>query len=273
MRIATTRGSIRAALAVSALAVAMSPGAAYAAATYCSDVGGNTDGLELTDVTFGVPASSAESADDCYGVLTSNGPSEAEVNALAWSTGASDFELAAKYNKGGVDNESVNLGGITFTLTAGDDPGAYALSWTADASVGTAPDFPFISDVVIAVKQGAAAAGGGSALYLFEDILFSFGPCVANTSCGGGVFTVAFGPGENAYSHISAFIGNPATTTTTSTTTTTTTTSGTTTGGTTTTTSGGSSGGTIPEPGSPLALMGLGAALLFLTKRRKLATS
>lgn len=128
---------------------------AHSATSYCS--AGNTDGLAVTDVTYGInyPIPPISNASDCYGVVGGNDTVGA-VNGLTWGGG---YTLLDK-------SDSVfgaTLLGLSWTLapTAAATSGTYSLS--TSSPILPAQYFDFV--VVLKASNGWAA-------YYFDEALF-----------------------------------------------------------------------------------------------------
>ena len=159
---------------------------AQAATSYCSAMGGNTDGLKVTDVTYGAnfPNPPISAATDCYGVVSGT-DSLAEINALTWASGGS-FTLLDK-------TDSVvgpSLLGLTWTLAATEGQvGTYTLS--TNTPIVPAQFFDFV--VVLKASTSYAA-------YFFDEARFD--------GTGGGAWTIQFTNGGGltpALSHMSIY--------------------------------------------------------------------
>lgn len=126
------------------------------AANYCSDVGGNADGLTLSDVTL-----NGGDASDCYGVVEDN-DDLAAINALAWG----DFDIQVKDDSpGGAGDGTGSLGGLSFALSSDAGTGG---DWTLDITDTNGSDplnLPAFLDIVAVVKAGPKYAA-----YFFDDI-------------------------------------------------------------------------------------------------------
>lgn len=158
---------------LAATALMVSAGVTPARAdTLCSAPGDHPDGLDVSDMQFGVPGTSQADADDCYGVLdTGMGANPATelgfVNDV-WDTAGTDpFIFLNKQNEGGANEAGDPLSGITFTLAnVVEDPNianlwTFTLTWDPDEA-------DFVIDFVFLIKAGSGE--GSNALYLFEDI-------------------------------------------------------------------------------------------------------
>jgi hypothetical protein len=168
--------------------------AAHAVPSYCSAVGGNTDGLLVSDVTYSVTGVAPfNNASDCYGVEAGN------INSgdAAFVDGIFGPSFQYADASDAASGTATLFGGdFTFTLTAGTGTsGLYTLS-ASDDNGAALPNFPISLDFVIGVK-----AGDEFALYLFDDAVFD--------GSGGGEWTVTFtnaGGQIPDLSHLIAFV-------------------------------------------------------------------
>lgn len=166
---------------------------AHAAPSYCS---GNTDGLSLSDMTYGVdgPAGSTSNATDCYGKieaghLGSNGGnttasiinqlwgSQASLDKQVWGTG--DFVELVKKNTGETGPGNTVLG---YTWSLDGSLAATSGIWTLTAS--PLDGLPMYFDFV-----GVLKGSNASAAYLFDEAPFD--------GSSGGSWTISF-PGPSA---------------------------------------------------------------------------
>lgn len=161
--------------------------AAYAA-TFCSDVGGNQDGLQTSDMTF-----EGSNSDDCYGLGVIAGPdginpddiidelNENEPLLSEWGGGWT--ELVKDDNSSGGSGPGT-FEGVTFVLEADNDAssGTWTLSWSGAG-------LPMIIDFV-----GVLNAGSKWAAYLFENVTLAAEP----DNMGSGTFTITWTAGQGA---------------------------------------------------------------------------
>ena len=155
---------------------------AQAATSYCS--AGNTDGLAVTNVTYGAnfPNPPISFATDCYGVVAGTDSLEA-INALNWGGG---YTLLDKTD----DVTGPSLLGLTWTLAAtAGQAGTYTLS--TNTPIVPAQFFDFV--VVLKASTSYAA-------YFFDEARFD--------GTGGGAWTIQFTNGGGnipAMSHMSIY--------------------------------------------------------------------
>jgi hypothetical protein len=140
---------------------------ATAAPTYCLPGGTNADGLQLSDVTFRL-----NPADDCYGVVAGNNPSDPALLSL-WGGG-----WGADVRDDGAPG-TVNYLGISWTLSAPQNNTTG--SWSLTLADSPPTSLPLTVDIVAVVK-----ASDQWAAYLFTGESFTtVGPA-------GGTFTINF---------------------------------------------------------------------------------
>lgn len=197
------RSGIAASVALVAL-VALLPGAgatSVAAAGYC--VGGTPSaGIDLDDVTFGVPAGQAVSADDCWGADSGDDDILA-INALAWDNGpggtdSNDWVNVARTGTAPNGEGDLWLGEFRFDVSnaAGtsdaNEPWSYSLTWfdtdPSNAAVVAPVDMVFVG-----------AQSGQYAAWLFRDIAFFDG------TTGGGTFRIDF-TADPGFAHASIYV-------------------------------------------------------------------
>lgn len=139
--------------------------------TLCSAPGDHPDGLDVSDMQFGVPGTSQTDADDCFGLLTISPANPATglgfVNGV-WDTAGTDpFIFLNKQDVDGANEAGGMLGGFAFTLgSVEQDPGnddlwSFVFTWEPDEA-------NIVLDLVFLIKGGSG--GGSNALYLFEGI-------------------------------------------------------------------------------------------------------
>lgn len=163
---------------------------------YCSD-GTATGGITVADVTFGIPSSSADVADDCWGTSaggSAGNDSESAINGLNWDDGLDDWARVAKTD----GDNTLWLDEFEFLLSVGDasdgaEPWHYVLTWS-DTDPATPPDLPQGADLVFVGKQA-----NGFAAWLFEDIVFD------TSGAGGGTFAINFVT-QPGFSHASVYL-------------------------------------------------------------------
>jgi hypothetical protein len=152
---------------VAILALGISP--AYSAATYCSSLGGNTDGLSVQDVTFQAGTQAVRNASDCYGVVVGENITS-KTSIQQWTDGGYTWSHIL-----GTDGA---LSGIyktlKFTISGsgfnGGTTGSWNLTWE-DLDPSTPLDLPAYIDFVVALK-----ASDRYALYKFEDLFLEADP-------------------------------------------------------------------------------------------------
>lgn len=161
--------------AVVSISLSFSAISVHAAPTYCSAAGGNTDNLNVSNVTYNFLNSN-----DCYGVVQENFSDAALttfINGLKWG---SDWNFLAKSetdNPLTVKNEAIGTGGF----------GAYSFQLKANAFnsadswilTGTGTPLPTSFDFVAVLK-----ASNRFAAYWLNDVTFD--------GSNGGTFTIAF---------------------------------------------------------------------------------
>lgn len=144
------------AAAVSVALVTLSA-AASAAASYCSVVGSpNTDGMELSDVTFSGNTPTT-SADDCYGIVAGT-DSQSSINGLnlTWGT---NWTFLVKDET--APSATGTFGGITYTL----DGFAAATSGSWTLSAAPLASLPVYVDFIAVLKSS-----NEHALWFFDDV-------------------------------------------------------------------------------------------------------
>jgi|GEM_PF-1482909 len=136
-------------------------GGAFAATSYCSDPGGNTDGLTTGGMTF-----NGNNATDCYGKgeFANNSPAtvESTINTLKWGD---DWQFLVRDEGSGGTGTYM---GLQFTLDAneiGNKSGTYTLN-VVDTNGGAPLNLPTTLDFV-----GVLKGGTGFAAYFFDDVL------------------------------------------------------------------------------------------------------
>jgi hypothetical protein len=140
--------SIRNIFAATVLAGAL-VGSAQAAATYCSAVGGNTDGLKTTDMTY----IGYGSATDCYGVVSGNDQSGiGSVFGGNWTF----------LNKDESSTASADIFGFNWLL---ESTGTQGGNWTLTATGGA---LPITMDLAFVIK-----ASDRYATYFFDNVIFN----------------------------------------------------------------------------------------------------
>lgn len=183
------------------------------AAAYCSDGPPHPDGLETTDISFGIPASGAAPADDCYGRYEGS-PGLGQLSDVQDHWSDPDFIFLDKFETdeqgGGSSTSDIEglLNGIEFQLSLSsrqiNSDGQE--SWSFDLNWSPTPTQAFFTDLVF-VQKGASG-DGSSASYFFDNILIP----ATDASGGGAVKVVVQTParGNNVpdwagLSHLSVF--------------------------------------------------------------------
>jgi hypothetical protein len=164
---------------------------ASAAPTYCSDAGGNDDGLDVSDVTF-----RTNNADDCYGVVEANNSLGLVNTGTTYFGGGWDIEV--KDDPPGT-GDTVSYLGFDWTLTASGatSSGTWTLA-VDDPNGDTPPNLPATIDIMLVLK-----AGDQFAAYFFDDETFTVSG--SNPGTFEIVFTVGNGGANPALSHLSAY--------------------------------------------------------------------
>lgn len=198
------RGAGVSLLAATALTVSVGVAPASAAAL-CSAAGVHPDGLDVSDVKFGVPGDTLSDADGCYGRFdTADSSPATELGVLngVWDVGGTDpFIFLNKQNIDGVNEAGDLLSGVRFTLGGfsqgtdvdGFDFWEFTLSWTPETSL--------VVDLVFLIK--GANGDDSTAMYLFESI-----DLMGETSGAGSVVVKLLTPGPNGGPNAGA--GQPA---------------------------------------------------------------
>lgn len=183
-------------LAALSCALAGSMGLAHGAP--CT--GGNTTGLDTSDVTYSVNGPGAgpfANANACFGYMSGN-DNNANVNAAAVVAGWGNGFLQADKSDSAGPGSPISLFGGTFTFTIiapETTSGLYTLSATDNN--GTAPpNYPIALDFIAVLKGGPGYAG-----WFFDDVTFD--------GSGGGAWEINFlNPGKKIpdLSHMSIYV-------------------------------------------------------------------
>lgn len=145
----------------------------------CSDVStGDThpDGLNVSDVTFGLSTLTGNAANDCYGVYSTQGGAPSHIlNAFntAWPD---SWEFLVKDDSDG-DELMGNFAGIKFTLSTTNVPSSTSGNWTLQWEATAAGALPSSFDIGVAIKASNQAAN-----YFFDDLVFPISPTSSNGS-------------------------------------------------------------------------------------------
>lgn len=179
------------------------------AAAYCSDGPSHPDGLEVADISFGIPASAAAPADDCFGRYEWSGREQlADIQSI-WRDPnfifLDKFEIDEQSSTGEVEG---SLNGIEFQLSLSGRETAPdgQENWSFDLSWSPIPTQAFFMDLVF--TQKGASGDNSAASYFFDNVLIP----ATDASGGGAVKVVVQTPGNGnslpdwaGLSHLSAF--------------------------------------------------------------------